>query len=403
MKNWKRKFRMGAVVAVFTVMAAFLTACSGSETESAIGDAVGSVVENVVGTVMSGAGGGSSGVSVSGEKDAASGGSMSGEAGVAADGGFAVHFIDVGQADSALVLCDGKSMLIDGGNAADSSLIYAYLEDLGVDYLDYIVCTHAHEDHVGGLSGALNYAKIGTALAPVTEYNSKVFKNFVKYVEQQGKEITVPSAGDSFALGSAQVDVFGPINPSDDPNNTSIVLKVTYGETSFLFTGDAERAEEQDILDAGYPLQSTVLKVGHHGSDSSTTYPFLREVMPEYGVISVGKDNSYGHPTEDTLSRLRDADVTVYRTDELGHIVCVSDGKNVEFFSGDDALAAGQAVQENESAGSYDYVLNTNSRKIHLPSCKYAAEISEKNKEYYNGSREALIEQGYAPCGNCKP
>ncbi|MGN0158367.1 MAG: ComEC/Rec2 family competence protein [Brotaphodocola sp.] len=375
MNNWKKRFRMMAVVTVLAVMTAFLTACSSAEGERAPGSAVGNVVDRVE----------------AGEESRAD------ETAEGHETGLAVHFIDVGQADSALVLCDGKSMLIDGGNAADSSLIYSYLKDLSVDYLDYIVCTHAHEDHVGGLSGALNYAKIGTALAPVTDYNSKVFKNFVKYVEEQGMEITVPTAGDSFALGSARVDVLGPINPSDDPNNTSIVLKVTYGDTSFLFTGDAEREEEQDILDAGYPLKSTVLKVGHHGSDTSTSYPFLREVMPEYGVISVGKGNSYGHPTEDTLSRLRDADVTVYRTDELGHIVCVSDGTNVEFFSGAEAASTGR------TALACDYVLNKNSMKMHLPSCKYAAEISEKNKEYYTGSRETLIEQGYVPCGSCKP
>ena len=235
---------------------------------------------------------------------------------------FEIHFIDVGQADSALILCDGKAMLIDGGNAEDSSLIYTYLKNQGIDRLDYIVCTHAHEDHVGGLAGALNYAKVDVAYCPVKSYDSTAFKNFVKYLGNQGVSISVPSAGDTFTLGSASVTVLGPINPSDEPNNTSIVFRIVYGSTSFLFTGDAEREEEQDILDAGYSLSSTVLKVGHHGSENSTTYPFLREVMPQYAVISVGADNSYGHPTEETLSRLRDAGVTVYRTDMQGNIIC---------------------------------------------------------------------------------
>ena len=245
---------------------------------------------------------------------------------------FAVHFIDVGQADAALVLCDGEAMLIDGGNAADSSLIYSYLKKLSVDHLKYIVCSHPHEDHVGGLAGALNYATVDHALSPVTSYDSRAFNSFVKYLDEQGVPITIPSAGDIFSLGSATVEVLGPINfDVSDPNNLSLVLRVVYGTTSFLFTGDAEREEEQDILDAGYTLQGTVLKVGHHGSANSTTYPFLREVMPEYAVISVGTDNLYGHPTDDTLSRLRDADVKVYRTDTQGDVICTSDGKIVSF------------------------------------------------------------------------
>ena len=229
---------------------------------------------------------------------------------------FEVHFIDVGQADAALVLCDDSAMLIDGGNAADSNLIYSYLKKLKVKELDYIVCTHAHEDHVGGLAGALNYATVDTALCPVTSYDSKAFKNFVKYLDKQDGEITVPEAGDTYELGSAEFEILGPIEiDEDDPNNTSIVLRIVYGETSFLFTGDAGRDEESDILDEDYELESTVLKVGHHGSDTSTSYKFLNEVLPKYAVISVGEGNSYGHPTEDTLSRLRDADVKVLRTD----------------------------------------------------------------------------------------
>lgn len=324
-----RKLKHLAAIAGITVMAAFLTSCDGDGGKIADGimdevvkpaakDIMDEVVKpaarEVLGDVVNG---------IKGEEETA---------GAVLEGGsFEVHFIDVGQADAALILCDGESMLIDGGNAGDSSLIYAYLEEEQVDVLDYIVCTHAHEDHVGGLSGALNYAQAEVALAPVTDYDSKAFRNFVKNLNRQGAAITVPEAGDSFSLGSAQVMVVGPISPSDEPNNTSIVLKVTYGETSFLFTGDAEREEEQEILDAGYNLESTVLKVGHHGSNTSSSYPFLREVMPEYAVISVGRDNDYGHPSEEVLSRFRDLGAEVYRTDEMGHIVCSSDGKTVTF------------------------------------------------------------------------
>jgi len=249
----------------------------------------------------------------------------------AADTYFEVHFLDVGQGDCALVLCDGQAMLIDGGEASESSKVYAYLQNHGVDHLDYIVATHVHSDHVGGLSGALNYASVDHALCPVRDYDSKAFRSFIKYLKKQNISITIPEDGDEFNIGSAKVYVFGPVKDYDEANDASIVLKVVYGKTSFLFTGDAERIAEADILARGYDLSATVLKVGHHGSDTSTSYPFLREVMPEYAVISVGKNNSYGHPSENTLSRLRDADVTVFQTDLCGTIICVSDEKTVAF------------------------------------------------------------------------
>ena len=315
---------------------------------------------------------------------------------------FDIHYIDVGQGDAALVLCDGQTMLIDGGEASASSKIYAYLKNHGVDYLDYIVATHTHSDHIGGLSGALNYAAVGTALCPVTDYDSKAFDSFVKYLGQQGVKITVPHAGDTFSLGSSTVKILGPQKAYEDTNNTSIVLKISFGETSFLFTGDAERTSESDILDAGYDLSATVLKVGHHGSDTSTSYPFLREVMPQYAVISVGQDNSYGHPTEDTLSRLRDADVKVYRTDLQGTIICTSDGKQVTF-----QTEKNEAIQTNptvtavpEPVNTGEYIGNMNSKKFHLPTCKNLP--AEKNRVYFN-SRQEAVDAGYDPCGNCKP
>ncbi len=317
---------------------------------------------------------------------------------------FWVHFIDVGQADAALVHCDGKYMLIDGGNTADSSLIYSYLKKRDIAHLDYIVCTHAHEDHVGGLSGALNFATVGTAFCPVTSYSTKAFSNFTDQLAKQNKSITLPKLGQTFKLGSAKVTVLGPVKETENTNNTSIVLRIVYGKTSFLFTGDMEREAEQDILESGVNLKSTVLKVGHHGSDTSTTYPFLREVMPEYGVISCEKDNSYGHPHEGVLSKLRDAEVKVFRTDMQGTVICYSDGKSVEF-----------VVEKNKDADTFaelnnpdnhkemKYILNTSSKKFHLPECSSVKDIKDNNKKEFFGTRLELIELGYSPCGTCKP
>lgn len=243
---------------------------------------------------------------------------------------FEVYFIDVGQADSALIECDGETMMIDGGNVADSNVVAAYLKKEDVTELNYVVCSHAHEDHVGGLSGALSVTKADNIYAPKTEANTKAYKNFKKKAEEQNVEIKHPNIGDEIQLGSSTVEFLGPVDENGkDLNSTSIVLKITYGNTSFLFTGDAESDEEEEILNSGADLKSTVLKVGHHGSRTSTSYPFLREVMPQYAVISVEKGNSYGHPNEETLSKLSDAGVEVYRTDESGDIVMTSDGNNI--------------------------------------------------------------------------
>ena len=245
--------------------------------------------------------------------------------------GLQLHFLDVGQADATLILSDGEAMLIDGGNVADSSFIYAYLEKYKIDYLDYIICTHAHEDHVGGLAGALNYAEAGTVFCPVNDYDSKAFQSFVKYVEQQGLDLTKPVVGERFTLGGAQFDILGPVEDYEDANNTSISIKLTYGEHSFLFTGDAEREAETAMLEAGTDVSCTLLHVGHHGSYTSTSYRFLYEANPKYAIISCGEDNSYGHPHEEVTSRLADANVEVFRTDLSGTIVCTSNGKELMF------------------------------------------------------------------------
>ena len=315
-----------------------------------------------------------------------------------AEGTLEVHYIDGGQADSALLLCGGESMLIDGGNVADSDLVVAYLADQGVEELDYVVCTHAHEDHVGGLAGALSQYPVGEVLSPVTEYDSQAFGNFLKYTQEQGLSLTVPEPGDTWTVGTAAVTVLGPVQDYDDTNNTSIVLRVDFGETSFLFTGDMERTAEEDLLESGAWLEADVLKVGHHGSDTSTSYPFLREVDPDYAVISVGENNDYGHPSEDTLSRLRDDDVTVYRTDLQGDVVCTSDGTSLTFtVERNDGIQTNPTEDESQPG---TYIGNLNSHVFHRPDC---SGLPEEQNQVAFSSREEAVAAGYTPCGRCDP
>ncbi len=327
---------------------------------------------------------------------------------------LAVHFLDVGQGDSALVLCDGAAMLIDGGESDQSSFLYSYLRDLDVRYLDDLVATHPHSDHTGGLSGAVQIAQVGTALSPVADWDTKSFQSLAKYLAEQDVAFTIPSPGDTFALGSAVVTVLGPLKNYDETNNASIVLRIDYGKTSFLFTGDMERDAEADLLEAGTDLKATVLKVGHHGSDTSTSYPFLREVMPQYAVISCGTGNSYGHPNEDTLSLLRDAGATVYRTDLQGTVICQSDGEAVTFTTERDtaptpprldteeppvtAQEPGQGPEQDSDQVQEAMIGNRKSKKFHATDCPNLP--AESNQVLFD-SYEAAQAAGYTPCGSC--
>ena len=316
---------------------------------------------------------------------------------------FSLTYLDVGQGDAAIISCDGHYMLIDGGDAGCSDRMYSYLKRNGISYLDIVVASHPHSDHVGGLAGALNYAKAGLVLCPVTEYDSDAFRDFVKYAKKNGPGITVPKKLDTYALGSATVTILG-LN-ADEGNNASIILSVTYGERVFLFTGDAEREAEQAVL-ADYPelLAADVLKVGHHGSDDATTYPFLREILPEFAVISCGAGNPYGHPTDNTLSRLRDADVTVYRTDLHGDITIAFEDGELSITTQKTALEEGTEEDVTHAENGRDYIANKNTKKFHYPDCKSVKQMKESNKKYFNGvTREYMIEQGYDSCGNCKP
>ncbi len=244
--------------------------------------------------------------------------------------GFAVHFVDVGQGDGAVVVCDGKTLVIDGGPSESGAKMVDYLQNtLHVSTIQAVVATHPHVDHIGGLSDVIRAFRVKKLYSPVDAYEAGPFEAMRRTAGDKKLKITVPQAGQRFSLGRAKVEFLAPLGIYDNVNDISLVVKVTYGQTTFLFTGDAERPSEYDMADSGEDLSATVLKVGHHGSNTSTSYVFLRRVMPTYAVISCGRDNAYGHPHEEVLSRLNDAGAAVYRTDESGTIVCRSDGAKV--------------------------------------------------------------------------
>ena len=337
---------------------------------------------------------------------------------VAAAEELIIHFLDVGQADAAILQCGDEVLMIDGGESADSSLIYSFLtKTLGITHIDYMIATHPHADHIGGLSGALNACSVGVVYSPVRSFDSKQFSSLVKYTQKQGRDLTMPEVGDIFFFGDAQVQFLSPSTEYSNINDCSIVVRITHGNNTFLFMGDAEWDAEHDMVDSGYDLSATVLKVGHHGSDTSSSYVFLRKVMPKYAVISCGKDNSYGHPTEAVLSRLRDAGTQVFRTDLQGDIVCVSDGdeltfaveKNADYESiwqGADSyvpvLPPAYEEAEKQDSSAAVYIGNKKSKKFHYASCSSVKDMKEKNMVELN-TREEAIKKGYVPCKNCNP
>ncbi len=261
---------------------------------------------------------------------------------------FQVHVIDVGQADSILVIADGEAMLIDAAESGDSQTIQSYLENCGVQKLKYAVATHMHSDHIGGFPGVLGKFKAETVLEPIYPDalvpTSRVYERYLDAVEANGAKLKTAKAGDTFALGSAEITVLAPVSDeTDDLNNTSLVLRVDYDKTSCLFTGDMEKPEEREIIRSGARLNVDFLKVGHHGAETSSGEEFLSSATPQYAVISCGKENDYGHPSESTMKRLRKYAKEIHITAEEGSIVFSYDKE-----SGTNKIVSEKGTASNE-------------------------------------------------------
>ena len=239
-----------------------------------------------------------------------------------------VKFFDVGQADSIFVQSAGVNMLIDAGTNNMGNTVVQNLKDLGITKIDYLVGTHPHEDHIGGMDDVINNFEIGTIYMPKVQTNTKTFEDVLDAISNKGLTITTPEVGYVFEVGNTKCEVMcagtGTTEENSNLNLSSIVIRMVYGEESFLFMGDAEEKNESSRQ---WP-QTTVLKVGHHGSDTSSSESFLNQVKPEISVISVGINNTYGHPKKTTLDKLNALETSIYRTDQNGTITITCDGTN---------------------------------------------------------------------------
>lgn len=318
------------------------------------------------------------------------------------DTGMSVHFIDVGQGDSILVRSEDHAMLIDAGENDQADTVVSYLKQQGVTQLDYVIGTHPHSDHIGGLDKVIHTFSVDKVILPPVEHTTRTFEDVLDSIAAKGLKITKPEPGTSYRLGEASFTILGPVSDyGDDLNNWSVGIRLTYGTNSFVMCGDAETQAEEDMAGSGAKLKADVLKAGHHGSRTSTSDDFLKKVSPDWVVIQCGKKNSYGHPHKETMEKLKKTGCQVLRTDESGTIVAYSDGSNITWNT---ASAGGPSPTALDTAGETEsYVLNTNTGKFHRPECSAAAQMKQENREDVNSSREELIQMGYEPCKQCNP
>lgn len=323
-----------------------------------------------------------------------------------------VHFLDVGQGDSTFIeLPNGKTMLIDAGEESEADGITTYIFSQGYDTIDYVIATHPHADHIGGMPEVLNNFIINSFFTTEAESTSEKYLSTINYVLSQNTAAYTVSTGDIIINEpdlnlTAEIAAPTTIDP-DNPNNSSIVLKLTYKNIRFLFTGDAEKEEEDSIRSN---IKCDVLKIGHHGSSTSTSQNFLKKTEPKYAVISCGLFNSYGHPTEKTLSALADKGIKTYRTDRQGTIIFTSDGENITVNKDPSEYTPKPTSSVKPSSSSAPfvtsypgiYVLNTNTKRIHYLECESAKKTKDKNKKY-TLDYDLAVSNGYKPCSICNP
>ena len=338
--------------------------------------------------------------------------------GMPPEGDLQISYLDVGQGDASfLLLPDGKTILIDAGNPENGQEIIQYIQDTGTDTLDYVIATHPHADHIGGMAEVIQAFDVKNVYMPKKSHTSETFETLLDTIEEKGLAIETARSGKVLIdEGDLKAEFLAPIGDSyADLNNASAVLMLTYRNNRFLFMGDAEGEVEEKILERGYDVSADVLKVGHHGSDTSSTRPFLEAVHPSVGIISVGEGNSYDHPDPLTLDTLEDLGVEVWRTDEKGTIVVTSDGDHITVRNTDlpprqntpvDTSTETESAQPQEedttaptqeSTQSVTVYITKSGEKYHRDGCRFlkSSKIPVLLAE--------LDTELYSPCTVCNP
>ncbi len=312
-----------------------------------------------------------------------------------------VEFIDVGQGDSSLIITpDGKSMLIDSGEYYAYDAVKSALNAHKITKIDALVATHPHSDHIGCMANIIEDYEISTIYMPNAASTSKSFETLLNIIEKKKLNVIEAKAGTEIELGDqVEAQILSPIDESyDDTNNYSAVVHLTFGDISYIFMGDAETIVEEELIDSGQNIKADVIKLGHHGSSTSSSEDFLKKVNPIIGVISCGTDNSYGHPHEETLETLNKLNIKYFRTDEKGNILVATDGNELAVI---DSLNNNLSTDSEPSSSKNDktqdvYVTKTGS-KYHTDKCRYYHDNCVKL------SKEDAEANGYEPCESCNP
>lgn len=244
-------------------------------------------------------------------------------------GDMTIHFLDVGQGLSVLVQSNGENLVYDGGDRGESSFVVSYLQQQGVTDIKYLISSHYDEDHVAGLVGCINAFNVENAIGADYVQDTKIYQSFIDGVVSKGLEIQHPKVGTEYQFGTGKFTVLSPASIGSNDNDNSVAIKLTNGENSFIFTGDAESGSESAMCSSGIDLSCDVLVPGHHGSATATSNDFLMKTVPEFAVISCGTDNQYGHPDKDTMDKLQSMDIQVYRTDKQGTVIATSTGTEI--------------------------------------------------------------------------